>query len=205
MAEKKVKFDYQRRHHDRSPARRPHRRRDRADRRVLQLRHQRPHPDRARHQPRRHGQLPHALHRERNLQEEPLRHASTRPASASSCKIAVDKGRSTRPDIKLGICGEHGGDPDSVKFCHTLGLELRELLALPRPRRPPRRRPGRDRGEARGEEVRATLSQFAEAAPVRRSGFLVGVHRLQREPPNTFRAQRFGVRARPRAALSTRG
>jgi pyruvate,orthophosphate dikinase len=37
-------------------------------------------------------------------------------------KIAVDKGRSTRPDIKLGICGEHGGDPDSVKFCHKLGL-----------------------------------------------------------------------------------
>ncbi|HZL42422.1 MAG TPA: putative PEP-binding protein, partial [Verrucomicrobiae bacterium] len=37
-------------------------------------------------------------------------------------QIAVDKGRSTRPDIKLGICGEHGGDPDSVKFCHRLGL-----------------------------------------------------------------------------------
>ena len=37
-------------------------------------------------------------------------------------KIAVEKGRSTRPDIKLGICGEHGGDPDSVKFCHRLGL-----------------------------------------------------------------------------------
>src|SRR5438445_2323217 len=37
-------------------------------------------------------------------------------------KIAVEKGQSTRPDIKLGICGEHGGDPDSVKFCHRLGL-----------------------------------------------------------------------------------
>ena len=37
-------------------------------------------------------------------------------------KIAVEKGRSTRPDIKLGICGEHGGDPDSVKFCHRVGL-----------------------------------------------------------------------------------
>jgi pyruvate,orthophosphate dikinase len=37
-------------------------------------------------------------------------------------KIAVEKGRSTRPDIKLGICGEHGGDPDSVKFCHRIGL-----------------------------------------------------------------------------------
>jgi pyruvate,orthophosphate dikinase len=36
--------------------------------------------------------------------------------------IAIVKGRETRPDIKLGICGEHGGDPDSVKFCHTIGL-----------------------------------------------------------------------------------
>src|SRR5450759_3142446 len=37
-------------------------------------------------------------------------------------KIAVEKGRRTRPDIKLGICGEHGGDPESVKFCHRVGL-----------------------------------------------------------------------------------
>ena len=37
-------------------------------------------------------------------------------------KTAVEKGRSTRPDIKLGICGEHGGDPASVKFCHHIGL-----------------------------------------------------------------------------------
>jgi pyruvate,orthophosphate dikinase len=37
-------------------------------------------------------------------------------------QIAVELGRKTRPDIKLGICGEHGGDPASVKFCHKLGL-----------------------------------------------------------------------------------
>ena len=37
-------------------------------------------------------------------------------------EIAVEKGRSVRPDIKLGICGEHGGDPDSVIFCHNIGL-----------------------------------------------------------------------------------
>ncbi|MCX6966614.1 MAG: pyruvate, phosphate dikinase [Verrucomicrobia bacterium] len=37
-------------------------------------------------------------------------------------QIAAEKGRKTRPGIKLGICGEHGGDPDSVKFCHSLGL-----------------------------------------------------------------------------------
>ena len=37
-------------------------------------------------------------------------------------KIAVEKGNSTRPGIKLGICGEHGGDPDTIKFCHKIGL-----------------------------------------------------------------------------------
>ena len=37
-------------------------------------------------------------------------------------RIACEKGKATRPDIKLGICGEHGGDPSSVEFCHNLGL-----------------------------------------------------------------------------------
>ena len=37
-------------------------------------------------------------------------------------QMAVEKGRKTRPDIKLGICGEHGGDPSSVEFCHRAGL-----------------------------------------------------------------------------------
>src|SRR5438093_5382400 len=36
-------------------------------------------------------------------------------------EITCDLGRKTRPDIKLGICGEHGGEPTSVKFCHRLG------------------------------------------------------------------------------------
>ena len=37
-------------------------------------------------------------------------------------EMAANKGRATRPDIKLGICGEHGGDPSSVEFCHKVGL-----------------------------------------------------------------------------------
>ncbi len=37
-------------------------------------------------------------------------------------KIAIELGRKTRPDLKLGICGEHGGDPSSIKFAHTIGL-----------------------------------------------------------------------------------
>jgi len=38
-------------------------------------------------------------------------------------KMAVEKGKSTRPDIKLGICGEHGGDPSSIEFCYAIGLQ----------------------------------------------------------------------------------
>ena len=38
-------------------------------------------------------------------------------------RIAVERGRSAKPDLKLGICGEHGGEPRSVAFCHELGLD----------------------------------------------------------------------------------
>jgi pyruvate,orthophosphate dikinase len=38
-------------------------------------------------------------------------------------RIGVERGRATKPDIKLGICGEHGGEPKSVEFCHGLGLD----------------------------------------------------------------------------------
>ena len=37
-------------------------------------------------------------------------------------KMATAKGRNTRPNLKVGICGEHGGDPESIKFCHKIGL-----------------------------------------------------------------------------------
>jgi pyruvate,orthophosphate dikinase len=37
-------------------------------------------------------------------------------------KMGVEKGRSTNPDLKIGICGEHGGEPSSVKFCANLGM-----------------------------------------------------------------------------------
>ncbi|MGH7800327.1 MAG: pyruvate, phosphate dikinase [Thermodesulfobacteriota bacterium] len=38
-------------------------------------------------------------------------------------KIAIEKGRKTRPNLKVGICGEHGGDPDSIEFCHNVGMD----------------------------------------------------------------------------------
>ena len=37
-------------------------------------------------------------------------------------KIAAEEGKQRRPDLKIGICGEHGGDPDSIEFCHQVGL-----------------------------------------------------------------------------------
>jgi pyruvate,orthophosphate dikinase len=38
-------------------------------------------------------------------------------------RTAVEKGRAARPDIELGICGEHGGDPASIRFCDAVGLD----------------------------------------------------------------------------------
>jgi len=38
-------------------------------------------------------------------------------------KLGIERGRSTRPGLKIGICGEHGGDPESVKFCHRAGMD----------------------------------------------------------------------------------
>jgi pyruvate,orthophosphate dikinase len=38
-------------------------------------------------------------------------------------RIATERGRAARPDLKVGICGEHGGDPSSIAFCHDIGLD----------------------------------------------------------------------------------
>ena len=64
-------------------------------------------------------------------------------------EMGIEKGRSTRPQLKVGICGEHGGDPETVKFCHRARHGLRELLAVPRAGGAPGRGPGRHRGERR--------------------------------------------------------
>jgi pyruvate,orthophosphate dikinase len=45
------------------------------------------------------------------------------PGVGRLMQLACQEGRQTRPELKLGICGEHGGDPDSVRFCHQLGLD----------------------------------------------------------------------------------
>ena len=61
-------------------------------------------------------------------------------------KMGVTKGRSTRKDLKVGICGEHGGDPASVEFCFKVGLNyvscspFRAPIARRRPPKPSSRR-----------------------------------------------------------------
>ena len=85
-------------------------------------------------------------------------------------RMAVERGRAARPELEVGICGEHGGDPDSIRFCHSGRARLRELLALPRPDRTRSRGAGRrQRGltwarraqprEGRARERRTALSR----------------------------------------------
>ena len=58
----------------------------------------------------------------RSCEKRSLCAASIRTGIGQLVQIAVEKGKKTRPDIKLGICGEHGGDPASVEFFHKIGL-----------------------------------------------------------------------------------
>ena len=118
-----VKLDLSGRHHDRAAARRADGRRDRRDRRVLLVRHQRPDPDHLRHQPRRRRAASSAPTSPRAFCAIDPFVSRRRDGVGELVKIGVERGRKTRPDIKLGICGEHGGDPASVAFCHEVGLD----------------------------------------------------------------------------------
>ena len=55
------------------------------------------------------------------FESDPFAHLDQRGVG-KLVKMATELGRSTRPNIKLGICGEHGGDPASIEFCHRVGL-----------------------------------------------------------------------------------
>ena len=90
---------------------------------FFSLRHQRSDPDRIRPVARRCRRLPAARTSARTSSSATRSCRSTSRASARCVEIAVEKGRATRPDIKLGICGEHGGDPASVHFCASVGLD----------------------------------------------------------------------------------
>jgi pyruvate,orthophosphate dikinase len=66
------------------------------------------------------GFLPEYLEK-KILPEDPFQ-SIDQEAIGKLMQIAVEGGRSTRPDLKIGICGEHGGEPKSVEFCHKIGL-----------------------------------------------------------------------------------
>jgi pyruvate,orthophosphate dikinase len=55
------------------------------------------------------------------LPEDPFQ-SIDREGIGELIKVGIDRGRATRPDLKVGICGEHGGDAESVKFCHAAGM-----------------------------------------------------------------------------------
>jgi phosphoenolpyruvate synthase/pyruvate phosphate dikinase len=57
-----------------------------------------------------------------NLEEQPLETVDINGVG-EMMKMAVDKGRKTKPNLKIGICGVHGGEPRSVFFCHKIGLD----------------------------------------------------------------------------------
>ena len=111
------------RHDDRGAAGRADRRPDRRGRRVLLVRHQRPDPDGLGLLPRRRrGLVLRPVHRDGHLRRLAVRDAGRRRHRPPG-RIAVEEGRQTRPDLKIGVCGEHGGDPDSVHFFHEAGLD----------------------------------------------------------------------------------
>ena len=85
-------------------------------------------------------------------------------AVAGLMRIAVDKGRATRPDLELGICGEHGGDPELDRQVRGDRPRLRLLLAVPRPGRAAR-------GGAGGPVRRRRARQVAPGARRARSSF----------------------------------
>ena len=55
------------------------------------------------------------------LPEDPF--ASLDEGVCELVRMGIEKGRSSRPDLKIGICGEHGGDPKSIHFCHDVGMD----------------------------------------------------------------------------------
>ncbi len=58
----------------------------------------------------------------KSCQDDPFQSLDT-AGVGQLVQMGVKKGRSTQPDLKCGICGEHGGDPRSIEFCNSVGLD----------------------------------------------------------------------------------
>jgi pyruvate,orthophosphate dikinase len=117
----------------RGAARGPDRRRTGHGGRVLQLRHQRPDADHLRHEPRRRRvQVPDGVHREgRAARPTPFQTVGPRRRRQAD-QDDRRTGPQTRPGMHMGICGEHGGDPNSIEFCHMAGLNYVSCSPYPR-------------------------------------------------------------------------
>ena len=113
-----------RRDDDRAPARVLHRRSDRPSCRLLLVRHERSHSVRDRLLARRHRGSDHPpLRRGEDRRRLAVRDDRRTGRRASSCESPSSRGRRERPDLELGVCGEHGGDPQSIRFFHDSGLD----------------------------------------------------------------------------------
>ena len=123
MKETGAKLELSGRHHDRAAARRAEGRRDRRERRVLLVRHQRPDADHLRHQPRRRGVASSASTSQRGILPGDPFVSIDREGVGELVGSASSAAARSRKNLKVGICGEHGGDPASVAFCHEVGLD----------------------------------------------------------------------------------
>ena len=90
---------------------------------VLLVRHQRPHPADVRLLARRRREVPAHLSGQEDSRARIRLRRSTSKASGALVQIGVQLGRKTRPDLKIGVCGEHGGDPASIHFFEKVGLD----------------------------------------------------------------------------------
>ena len=114
-------------------------RRDRRARRLLLVRHQRPHADELRPVARRRRALPaRSTSSSGMLADDPFVSLDTGGVGALM-ELAAAKGRATKTKLKLGICGEHGGDPRSIDLLPPHRPRLRVVLAVPRAGGPARR------------------------------------------------------------------
>jgi len=64
-----------------------------------------------------------AEYMEKGILKDPPFHTLDQEGVGELIRVGIEKGRKGRPDLEVGICGEHGGDPDSVKFCHRVGMD----------------------------------------------------------------------------------
>jgi pyruvate,orthophosphate dikinase len=60
---------------------------------------------------------------EKNILEKDPFQVLDQEGTGQLLEIGIKKGRSTRPGLKVGICGEHGGNPQTISFCHTIGMD----------------------------------------------------------------------------------